>query len=273
MAKKGVQRKSDPMSREEAEEIFRVRPLSSQPGNKKLFILSVFLIADHEISTSFFGTKEAKIKRLIAHRLSRYTCTIRSVICNRTKTTITKGFDQKLHNVLKRDFDPVCPDSVWCTDITYVWTEEGFVYLTSITDLFSRKIIAWALSKNLSTDEVVRCVEMAKWRRKIKDPLVLHSDRGVQYTSQVYQGQTRGMTLSYSRKGNPWDNACIESFHSLIKREWLQFYRLKNYEEARAAIFEYIEGFYNTNRVHSWCGYMSPNEYEKAYRQSEKEMN
>lgn len=194
-------------------------------------------------------------------------------IKHRTKTTVTKGFDQKLHNVLKRDFDPACPDSVWCTDITYVWTEEGFVYLTSIMDLFSRKIIAWTLSKSLSTDEVVRCVEMAKWRRKIKDPLVLHSDRGVQYTSQAYQGEAQGMTLSYSRKGNPWDNACIESFHSLIKREWLQFYRLKNYEEARAAIFEYIEGFYNTNRIHSWCGYMSPNEYEKAYRQSEKEMH
>jgi len=95
----------------------------------------------------------------------------------------------------------------------------------------------------------------------------------VQYTSQAYQGEAQGMTLSYSRKGNPWDNACIESFHSLIKREWLQFYRLKNYEEARAEIFEYIEGFYNTNRIHSWCGYMSLNEYEKAYRQREKEMH
>ena len=140
-------------------------------------------------------------------------------------------------------------------------------------DLFSRKIIAWTLSKSLSTVEVVRCVKMAKWRRKIKAPLVLHSDQGVQYTSQAYQGEAQGMTLSYSRKGNPWDKVCIESFHSLIKREWLQFYRLKNYEEARAEIFEYIEGFYNTNRIHSWCGYMSSNEYEKAYRQSEKEMH
>ncbi len=186
---------------------------------------------------------------------------------HRTRTTISKGFDEKLHNILKRNFDPDKPDSYWCTDITYIWTDEGFVYLTSIMDLYSRKIIAWTLSKTLETDEVVRCVEMAKWRRKVKEPLVIHSDRGVQYTSQAYKKETKGMNLSYSRKGNPWDNACIESFHSLIKREWIQFYHLKNYEEARAVIFEYIEGFYNTTRVHSWCGYTSPNEYEKAYWQ------
>lgn len=191
-------------------------------------------------------------------------------IKHKTRTTISRGFDEKLHNLLKRNFDPKAPDGVWCTDITYIWTQEGFVYLTSIMDLFSRKIVAWDLSKTLETSSVVRCVEKAKRRRNIHAPLVLHSDRGVQYTSSVYKEETRGMKRSYSRKGNPWDNACIESFHSLIKREWLGFHRFKNYEEAKACVFEYIDGFYNTTRIHSWCGYMSPNTYEKAYKENKR---
>lgn len=138
----------------------------------------------------------------------------------------------------------------------------------------SHEIIVWTLSRTLETEAVVECMEMAKRRRNVQAPLVLHSDRGVQYTSNLYKEETEGITRSYSRKGNPWDNACIESFHALIKREWLEFRRFNNYEEVKASVFEYIEGFYNTIQIHSWCHYMSPNAYEKAYyMQNKKEVH
>ena len=120
------------------------------------------------------------------------------------------------------------PDAVWCSDITYIWTFEGFVYLTSIMDLYSRKIVSWVLSETLEASHVVKCIEKAKERRNIENPLVIQSDRGVQYTSTKYRELTSEFIRSYSRKGTPWDNACIESFHSLIKREWLNFQKIQN---------------------------------------------
>ena len=106
----------------------------------------------------------------------------------------------------------------------------------------------------MDADEVLKCIEKAKERRNIENPLVIQSDRGVQYTSTKYRELTREFIRSYSRKGTPWDNACIESFHSLIKREWLNFQKIQNYNHAYRLIFEYIEGFYNTVRIHSHCG-------------------
>lgn len=180
------------------------------------------------------------------------------------QTTISTDFSTQLENLLNRHFNTTKPDCAWCTDITYIWTyDEGFVYLTSVMDLYSRKIISWVLTKTMEANEVLKCIEKAKERRNIKNPLVVQSDSGVQYTSSKYQEITEGFIRSYSRKGTPWDNACIESFHALIKREWLSFYKIMNYKEAYQLVFEYIEGFYNTIRIHSHCGYQSPNEYEK----------
>ncbi|WP_305181347.1 IS3 family transposase, partial [Dubosiella newyorkensis] len=168
---------------------------------------------------------------------------------HKIKTTISKGNDRKLHNLLKRQFNPKDLERVWCTDITYIWTEEGFDYLTSVMDLYSRKIVGWVMTRNMEAAKVLECIEIAKRRRGIKKPLVIHSDQGVQYTSEEYKNKTEGMERSYSRKGNPWDNACIESFHSLIKREWINFYHFETMKEAKKAVFEYIEGFYNTIRI------------------------
>ena len=182
------------------------------------------------------------------------------------QTTISADFSSKLENLLNRHFNPEKPDCAWCTDITYIKTnDEGFVYLTSVMDLYSRKIISWVLTKTMEANEILKCIEKAKERRKVKKPLVIQSDRGVQYTSMQYQEMTEEFIRSYSRKGTPWDNACIESFHALIKREWLNFYKIRNYEEAYQLVFEYIEGFYNTSRVHSHCEYYSPNKYEENY--------
>ncbi|MGN1157569.1 MAG: IS3 family transposase [Agathobacter sp.] len=182
-----------------------------------------------------------------------------------TVTTISKDFSDKLKNVLKREFDPNEPNAVWCTDITYLWTDEGFLYLSCIMDLFSRRIIAWELSRTLETEHVIRAIEKAEFRNIGVKPKIIHTDRGVQYTSDLYRNYLTGVELSYSGKGNPWDNACIESFHALIKREWLNRFRIRDYDHAYNLVFEYIDAFYNTRRIHSHCNYLSPFEYEKNY--------
>ena len=189
-----------------------------------------------------------------------------------TVTTIRPDLSSRLRNILKEKFNPEEPDAVWCSDITYIWTYEGFVYLTSIMDLYSRKIISWVLSDTLEAKYVVKAVEKAKRRRGVEKPLILHTDRGIQYVCREYVEATAGMKRSYSKKAYPWDNACIESFHALIKREWLNRFKIKNYDHAYKLVFEYIETFYNTVRIHSHCGYLSPNEYENVYEQKLNKM-
>ena len=182
-----------------------------------------------------------------------------------TVTTIDSDFSIELKNILDEEFNPSEPNAVWCSDITYIWTYEGFVYLTSVMDLFSRKIIAWELSTTLEAKWVVETINRAKKARKIDKPLVMHSDRGIQYTCSAYKEATEGFINSYSKKAFPWDNACIESFHALIKREWLNRFKILDHNHAYRLVFEYIEAFYNTVRIHSHCGYLSPNQYEVNY--------
>lgn len=183
-----------------------------------------------------------------------------------TVTTINPDFSIELKNILDEQFNPERPDAVWCSDITYIWTFEGFVYLTSIMDLYSRKIIAWVLSETLEAKYVTEAVRKAKQARNVDKPLVLHSDRGIQYVCGDYVEATKGIQRSYSKKAYPWNNACIESFHALIKREWLNRFKIISYSHAYQLVFQYIETFYNTVRIHSHCGYLSPNEYEYLYR-------
>ena len=186
-----------------------------------------------------------------------------------TITTIDSDFSNELQNILDEQFTPDRPNAVWCSDITYIWTTDGFIYLTSIMDLFSRKIIAWTLSQTLEVSCVINTINKAKARRNTKLPLIIHSDRGRQYVSQAYREATAKMQRSYSKKAFPWDNACIESFHALIKREWLNRFKIRDYQQAYRLIFEYIEAFYNTKRIHSHCDYMSPNDFEKLYEQTQ----
>lgn len=188
-----------------------------------------------------------------------------------TITTKDSDFSSELQNILDEQFNPERPNAVWCSDITYIWTIDGFVYLTSIMDLYSRKIIAWTLSKTLEVSCVIETINKAKARRKIEEPLILHSDRGSQYVSKEYKRITAGIQCSYSKKAYPWDNACIESFHSLIKREWLNRFKIRDYDHAYRLVFEYLEAFYNTKRIHSHCDYMSPNDYEELYRRIQKD--
>lgn len=190
-----------------------------------------------------------------------------------TQTTIASDFSRNLKNILDERFNPDHPDAVWVSDITYIWTFEGFVYLTSIMDLYSRKIIAWELGNTLEACHVVKCIEKAKTKRDISRPLIFHTDRGCQYVSEAFQSATSGMINSYSKKAYPWDNACIESFHALLKREWINRFKIFNYSHAYKLIFEYIETFYNTVRIHSHCGYLSPDQYEAEYLRTLVEKN
>ncbi len=171
----------------------------------------------------------------------------------------------ELKNVLDEQFNPERPNAVWCTDITYIWTQAGFVYLNCIIDLFSRKIIAWTLSDTMEVSAVLETINKAKAYRKTDLPLIIHTDRDSQYVSSAWREATEKMQRSYSHTGYPYDNACIESFHSLIKREWLNRFSIHNYNHAYRLVFEYIETFYNTVRIHSHCDYVSPDEYEKMY--------
>ena len=189
-----------------------------------------------------------------------------------TVTTKDSDFSNELQNILDEQFNPERPNAVWCSDITYIWTMEGFVYLASIMDLYSRKIIAWTLSKTLETSCVIETINKAKAKRSTELPLIIHSDRGSQYVSKEYKQATAKMSRSYSKKAFPWDNACIESFHSLIKREWLNSFKISNYKHAYRLVFEYLETFYNTKRIHSHCDYMSPDDFERLYQQATSEL-
>ena len=169
-----------------------------------------------------------------------------------TKTTIDSDLSNKLINHVKRNFTVYRPNAIWVTDITYIWTRyDKFIYLTSVMDLFSRKIIAWELTHTLDVSCVTECIKKAMAIRTLDKPLIVHSDRGSHYISKAYLKLFNSkMKASYSRKGDPWDNAVIESFHSVIKREWLNRFDILNLPHANALIFEYIDVFYNSQRIH-----------------------
>ena len=170
-------------------------------------------------------------------------------------------------NRLAQDFTATRPDERWVTDITYIWTNEGWVYLAAILDLYSRAVVGWALSTSLSTELPLTALENALKRRRPKASLMHHSDRGCQYTSTEYQAvlDKEGITVSMSRRGNCWDNAVAESFFATLKTELVHRRSWPSRGELRAAIFEYIETFYNQRRLHSTLDYKTPAEVEMAY--------
>jgi len=170
-------------------------------------------------------------------------------------------------NLLNQEFRVDKPNKVWVTDITYVWTLEGWVYLASVIDLFSRKVVGWYLADNMRKEMAIKALKMAITNRQPGGGLIHHSDRGSQYCSNDYikELKDKKMNISMSRKGNPYDNACIESFHATIKKELIYRRRFVTRAEAIKAINHYIAHFYNQRRKHSTLGYYSPSEYEKLY--------
>ena len=170
-------------------------------------------------------------------------------------------------NVLERDFTSSAPNRRWVSDITYVWTSAGWLYLAVVLDLFSRRIVGWAMDSRMDTESLpLRALHMALYGRAPGQGLIHHSDRGCQYTSQTYRDtlRARAIVCSMSRRGDCWDNAVAESFFATLKLELIHRQIFRTREDARLAIFEYIEVFYNLKRRHSYLGYMSPAEFERV---------
>lgn len=170
-------------------------------------------------------------------------------------------------NLLKRNFTATQPDRVWVADITYVRTLEGWMYLATVLDLFSRKIVGWSIDKHMKTDLTISALKMAYSSRHVSEGLIHHSDRGSQYCSAEYRAllDAKGCQGSMSRKGDPYDNACIESFHATIKKELIYRRRFQTRAEAAKAINYYISNHYNTKRKHSTLAYLSPMKFEQKY--------
>jgi len=170
-------------------------------------------------------------------------------------------------NRLNRCFEQKRPNQAWTSDITFIATEEGWLYLATEMDLYSRKIVGWALSDRLTTDLVAGALRMAIERRRPSAGLMHHSDRGCQYASEAFRSilSQHGLIASMSRRGNAYDNAPMESFYSTLKRELIHRARYATRDQAQAAVFEYIEVFYNRQRLHSALGYQAPAEFEARH--------
>ena len=181
------------------------------------------------------------------------------------KTTDSRHKLPVAPNRLNQQFRVDQPNKIWCGDITYLWTLEGWLYLAVIIDLYSRKVVGWALDRQLKTSLVLEALRMAYWRQKPAPGLIYHSDRGSQYAAGDYQRQLEifHMIPSMSRKGDCYDNAVAESFFHTLKTEEVGDQLYLTREEARQAVIDYIEMFYNSRRLHSFLGYASPNDFEK----------
>jgi len=167
-------------------------------------------------------------------------------------------------NHLNRQFTVAAPNQAWAGDLTYSWRREGWLYLAILLDLYSRAVIGWAVGNRLTGELTQQALHMALQRRHSQPGLLHHSDRGSQYAATAYQQQLQsaGITGSISRRGNCWDNACVESFFGTLKRELIYHRQYHTREETKQEIFEYLEVFYNRQRRHSTLGYQSPAEFE-----------
>lgn len=173
-------------------------------------------------------------------------------------------------NRLDRKFQVGEPDRHWVTDITYIRTHEGWLYLAVVIDLFSRQVVGWAMGARMTTDLPLQALTMAVWRRRPAPGLMLHSDQGSQFTSADWQAflKAHGIVCSMSRRGNCHDNAVAESFFQLLKRERVRRRTYLTREQARSDVFDYIELFYNTKRRHGANGGVAPVEYERRFKES-----
>lgn len=187
------------------------------------------------------------------------------------KFKVTTDSNHKLPtspNLLNRNFNAESPDTVYVSDITYIWTLEGWLYLAVVLDLFSRRIVGWSFSKHIDKKLVKDALQMAFWHRNPDPGLIFHSDRGSQYCSNDFQKMLKiyGVKGSMSRKGDCWDNAVAESFFGSLKTERTFFTKYKTREQAKRDIVDYIEMFYNSYRLHSYLGFVCPKDFEEQYR-------
>lgn len=181
-------------------------------------------------------------------------------------TTNSKHNLPVAENLLNRQFVSNKPNQTWVGDVTYIATDEGWLYLATWIDLFSRKVVGWSMSSRMTADLVVDAFQMALFRQKGRAPSVVHSDRGSQYASDLFRAELgkHGCKQSMSKKGDCWDNAVAESFFGTLKSELVHHEKYKTREQARLSVFDYIEVFYNKRRLHSHLNYVSPENFERS---------
>lgn len=220
----------------------------------------------HELKKQGVACSENRVARLMRLR------GLRAKQTKRYKTTTKRN---KVHpaapNLLKRDFVAERPNQKWLTDITYIPTQEGWLYLAAVLDMFSRRIVGWAMSDRMTSDLTMNALKMAILQRQPELSLIHHSDQGSQYTDGEYQQLLKdyGIQVSMNGVGSWYDNAPMESFIGTLKSEWVQHRVYHTRDEARTDLFYYIEVFYNQRRLHSALDYLSPEEYERAYYQEQ----
>lgn len=215
----------------------------------------------HELQHNNINCSENKVLRIMQAN------NIHSKVKKKFKATTNSKHNLPVaENILNRNFRVDAPNTHWVGDISYIWTNEGWLYLATVIDLYSKAIVGWAVKERMTSKLVEDALLTAIWRRKPKHGLIFHSDRGSQYASGSYQTLLKMYHIfsSMSRKGNCWDNAVAESFFKTIKTELTYHCNYATREEARQSIFEYIEVFYNRKRLHSSIGYMAPMQFEMA---------
>lgn len=208
-----------------------------------------------------FPNRVAKLMRLNGWR---------SIVKKKFKITTDSNHKEPIcKNVWNRNFKMTHLNQAWVSDITYIKTNTGWLYLTTVIDLYDRQVLGWALSNTMHTNKtILPAWKMAFSKRGIKAPLIFHSDRGIQYASREFKDQLKTnsmITQSMSRKGNCWDNAVAESFFKSIKSEMIYHNKFKNQQEAKTAVFQYIEIWYNRKRLHSSLNYKTPRQIELEF--------
>jgi len=208
----------------------------------------------------------ARVGRKRIERLMRRAGLSGELKRRRGKTTIRVGGVRTAPDLVERDFCPTAIDRLWCADITYIRTWEGWLYLASVMDCYSRRIVGWAMADHLRSELVVDALAMAVARRRPDAGLIHHSDQGSQYTSLVFTRRCRsvGIEVSMGSRGDCFDNAVLESFHASLKKDLIHRQSWPTKAEARTAVFDYIETFYNRRRRHSLLGMLSPVDYENS---------
>ncbi|WP_349775124.1 IS3 family transposase [Sphingobacterium faecium] len=248
----------------------------SSPSNRSIEnqMIEAEVLQAFENSKKIYGSpritlelrkKAIRISRPRVARIMRK-AKLRSIVKKKFKITTDSSHKFPVpDNVLGRDFKPGTLGAVWVSDITYIRTKQGWLYLTTVIDLGDRKIIGWALSTTMkANDTAIPAFKMAQSRRPVTQKLIFHSDRGVQYACNEFRGLLEKnplITRSMSRKGNCWDNAVAESFFKTLKAECVYQHKFTDKEQAARIVFEYIETWYNRKRLHSTLGYMSPEEF------------
>jgi putative transposase len=197
------------------------------------------------------------------------------VVRCKKKFKVTTNSNHKLplfDNLLKRAFKVDCQDVIYVSDITYIWTQEGWLYLAVVIDLYSRKVVGWSMGARMTAKLVCDALKMAIWQRKPKPGLIHHSDRGSQYASNAFRKllKLHGIKGSMSRKGDCWDNAVAESFFGTLKQERVHWCHYQTRYSAQQDVLQYISIFYNNKRIHSYLNYMNPKQFEEEMQKVEK---